>query len=780
MIRERLKLSKVTYSIEAAKKLIPAFARHIVFQKWLAAAFLAAVISFLLTSQLHFSYPEYKVGSIAIRDVRSDRDFLLEDKAATAQRKLDAAREMPQVFDYDADTSRRLKSAIARAFQEAESKAAKDDSSGKADVPSRETRNSFENSLGVTLTEGEFSTLQKYRFAAPAADALARIVAAVYSFGFVTNQDFAKQDIENGIVIRDIKTQKERTEKNLKSVRHINLIDSAALKKAADMGAKEDLTRCLVSVCRKLIQPNLTLNSNTTERRRSIRQDEIQPVLLTVLKDEMLIREGQKISPLDRDKLDAFLSAKGERYSSGLSIILGTYLLVLSLSVILFYLARKWITGEEKISDVLFLAIVSVMQVVLMKAGIFISEATNRALPLFSTEACYLAIPFAAGAMLVGVLINRNVALIFAVFSSCLALFLFDNKLDILLFSLLGSTTASYNVERCRKRSSFLKVGLLLGTVNCAVIVALCLLSPPSNILTANTVIMLAMGMTGGAISGIIVAGIAPVFESFFDYTTDTKLLELANLNQPIFQRMILEVPGTYHHSIIVASLAEAAAEAIGANPLLAKVSAYYHDIGKSKKPQYFIENQRSDENRHDKLSPRMSSLIITSHVKNGCELAIKAKLGKTITNIIRQHHGTSLVAYFYEKAKRDKDPSIRALPETDFRYAGPKPQSKEAGLVLLADVVEASSRALSNPTPSRISNLVKERIERVFMDGQLEECEITLRDLHRIAENFTRILNGIFHQRIDYPYPVLQASNGGRKENNANLNRQQAEKNKS
>jgi len=261
--------------------------------------------------------------------------------------------------------------------------------------------------------------------------------------------------------------------------------------------------------------------------------------------------------------------------------------------------------------------------------------------------------------------------------------------------------------------------------------------------------------------------------------TTDIKLLELANLNQPIFQKMIMEAPGTYHHSIIVASLVETAAEVIGANPLLAKVSAYYHDIGKIKKPLYFIENQQNGENKHIKLSPKMSSLIITTHVKEGCELASKAKLGTQITNIIREHHGTSLVSYFYEKAKKDRDPSIRSLPESDFRYAGPKPQSKEAGLVLLGDVIEASSRTLSNPTPARIKNLVRERIERVFMDGQLDDCELTLHDLNKIAENFMRILNGIFHQRIDYPDLVVRQFNVNKKEKNVDTYRKQAEKNK-
>ncbi len=290
---------------------------------------------------------------------------------------------------------------------------------------------------------------------------------------------------------------------------------------------------------------------------------------------------------------------------------------------------------------------------------------------------------------------------------------------------------------------------------NIAVVIALTLIA--GQFPTLETMIRLSMGFLGGIFSGIVVAGMTPLVESLFKYTTDIKLLELANLNQPIFQRMIIESPGTYHHSIIVASMVEAAAEAIGANSLLAKVSAYYHDIGKVKKPHYYIENQRNGENRHDKLSPRMSALVIVSHVKDGCELAAQAGLGSEISNIIREHHGTSLVRYFYDKAKKDRNASVRALPESDFRYPGPKPQTREAGLVLLGDVIEASSRTLKNPTPSRIRNLVSERIERVFMDGQLDECELTLRDLNSISETFTRILNGIFHQRIDYPLPNIR-----------------------
>ncbi len=374
--------------------------------------------------------------------------------------------------------------------------------------------------------------------------------------------------------------------------------------------------------------------------------------------------------------------------------------------------------------------------------------------------------------MIMAVLVNRNMALIMSVLISFLISPLFEGKMLIPLFAFLGSIAASYHIVSSRQRSAFLKVGVFLGIINMASILCLNLLY--GNLLN-DLPLRLAMGLAGGLITGILVAGITPIFESLFGFITYIKLLELANLNQPLFQRMIIEAPGTYHHSIIVASLVEAAAEAIGANALLSKVSAYYHDIGKLSKPQYFIENQPGFDNRHDKLSPKMSSLVIISHVKEGCELALEAKLGQPIINIIREHHGTSLVSYFFDKAKKNKDESLRALTESDFRYPGPKPQTREAGLVMLGDVIEASSRTLTNPTPARIRSLVRERIERVYMDGQLDDCELTLKDLNIIAETFTRILTGIFHHRIDYPEAPQKETNG-KKDFNDNSNRKSAE----
>jgi hypothetical protein len=784
MIPNRFKNTQVTQIFKKTFKQTPSlteFSKKIVFNRWTIAVCLSAVLTFLLTPQVHFFHPDYKVGSIATRDVRADRDFLVEDKVSTEKKRAEAIKDFKSVYDYDSNTPAQLRVLVARAFASAEQAYNSSNNRSLKQLSLQQIRNTIENALGLTLTDEEFYILQKYKFSPYLLEKISQLIASIYNSALITNAEFTKQDVGNGIVIRDIKNQKERVENNLKSIQHIDKIDAALLKKASTIldNTSGDVKKVIVPLTKKLIQPNLTFNKNASERNKQIVLNDIKPVYFHVLKDEIIVREGEKISPLDQDKLEAFSTSTGEKSFSSTSIFLGTFLLILSLSIILSYLTRMSFQVKENINDIVFLSVAVVLQIVLVKAGIFICEAMNRAFPLFPAEAYYYAIPFAAGAMLVGILINRNVAFIFSVYSSILAAFLFEGKVSIMLFSLLGCVAASYHVSFSKQRSAFFKVGLLLSMINCTTILFLCLSSPSCSLLSATTIINLAMGFISGIFSAIIVAGLIPLFETLFNYTTDIKLLELANLNQPIFQRMIMEAPGTYHHSIIVASLVEAAAEAIGANPLLAKVSAYYHDIGKIKKPHYFIENQRNAENKHNRLSPRMSSLIITAHIKDGCELAHKDKLGMQIINIIREHHGTSLVSYFYEKAKRDKDSSIRSLSESDFRYAGPKPQSREAGLVLLGDVIEASSRTLSNPTPSRIKNLVRERIDKVLMDGQLDECKLTLYDLNIIAENFTRILNGIFHQRIDYPEMVVCDFNGSKKENNVYSHRKQAEKNK-
>jgi hypothetical protein len=284
----------------------------------------------------------------------------------------------------------------------------------------------------------------------------------------------------------------------------------------------------------------------------------------------------------------------------------------------------------------------------------------------------------------------------------------------------------------------------------------------------------LLFGFLGGVVAAIVVLGVLPIVEWMFGYTTNIKLLELANLDHPLLKKMILEAPGTYHHSIVVSTLAETAARSVNTNPLLARVSAYYHDIGKINKPLYFVENQGPQENKHDKLAPSMSSLILISHVKDGLEMAQEYRLGQKIGDIIQQHHGMGLISFFYHKAKEQENPEMEQVDEEAYRYPGPKPQTKEAGLVMLADAVEAASRTLQEPTPARLQGLVQRIINSIFTDGQLDECELTLKDLHQIARSFNLILSGIYHQRIDYPVPAAKET-AGKKKNNGDLYKQPA-----
>jgi putative nucleotidyltransferase with HDIG domain len=261
-------------------------------------------------------------------------------------------------------------------------------------------------------------------------------------------------------------------------------------------------------------------------------------------------------------------------------------------------------------------------------------------------------------------------------------------------------------------------------------------------------------GGINGFGSGLLAVGLLPVLEHMFGITTGIRLLELSNQSEPLLKRLLLEAPGTYHHSVIVGNLAESAAEAVGENPLLCRVGAYYHDIGKLRRPYFFIENQLGAENPHDKLSPNLSALIILSHVKDGLEMAKQYKIPEPIKDIIHQHHGASIIAYFYHQAKQ----SDKEFPlEDDFRYPGPKPRSKAAAIVMLADSVEAAARTLQKPTPTKIEMLVRQIIRNNLDDGQLDESPLSLRDLNDIALTFTRILTGIYHQRIEYPEKIME-----------------------
>ncbi len=357
-------------------------------------------------------------------------------------------------------------------------------------------------------------------------------------------------------------------------------------------------------------------------------------------------------------------------------------------------------------------------------------------------------LPISGIAMLLVLLLNARTTLMVALIFSLVFGLATQGRFDFFLTMFLGSGLAIILLRNARKRSQLLNAGVLVGALNFLSIIFFGFYE--GRVLT-DILRDAAWGFGGGLLSSFLVMGLLHIFEMMFNITTNITLLELSDLNNPILKDLILKAPGTYHHSLIVGNLAEAACDAISANSLLARVGAYYHDIGKIEKAEYFSENELEPKSRHDDLTPTMSALVITNHVKDGIEVAKKYKLPQALINFIGQHHGTSLIYFFYQRAlERAKDESL--LKEEDFRYHGPKPQTKEAAVVLLADAVEASSRTLSDPTPAKIKELSQRIINNKFIDGQLDECDLSLKDLNKIAESFTRILTGIFHSRVEYP----------------------------
>ncbi|WP_200267910.1 HD family phosphohydrolase [Luteolibacter pohnpeiensis] len=387
----------------------------------------------------------------------------------------------------------------------------------------------------------------------------------------------------------------------------------------------------------------------------------------------------------------------------------------------------------------------------------------------------FLFIPFALAPILHAVLLGRTVGAFSAIYVSMLGCFLVprpDDRLGFLILSLVSGMTGVLLSNQVRKRVQLLRAGLYVGAVSLLVATALGRLDIASCFGPGAVDHLQLLGKGGAAAMGtgiftaLLISGLLPVFEGAFHITTDISWLELSDLNHKLLRRMQLEAPGTFHHSLVVASLAEAAAEKIGANAPLCRVCAYFHDIGKLKKPAYFIENQQDGgENPHDSLTPTMSALIIIAHVKDGVDFAVKHKLNPRIIDVIQEHHGDSMVYYFYRKAQEQKKAELEKvgkglenpedLPqveEKNFRYPGPRPSTRESGIIALADTIESASRTLRKPNPAKIRALVDDLVRAKVNDGQLDECPLTIRELALLKDSFSTTLRSMLHSRIDYP----------------------------
>lgn len=732
-------------------------------QRMLLLVLLVAVLTLIIIPKGHLLMPDYAPGDVAVRDVKSNRDLLIPDEGLTAKKRSEAEVAVPALYDFDPQAGTAIAARIAGALDYIRAEGGR--SGGDSAL-----RTELERSFGLRVEAGELRALITLAAEPGNKEWLARLVERLYRLRVVGNLRLYERDLAQGVLVRNVATQKEEPADPLEKVTGPGSLQAAVRDELRSGSFDAAQERALTALLANLLRPNISFNQNETEKRRQAARDAVQPILIQVKKGEIIIREGERVSAEQVAKLSA-LRAQGSR-----EVLLSQITGLLLACFILLFITHRY--GQRNIRkyrpqnrDLLFLGGTLIGMLVTLKIGSFIATAVGSAFPYIEPGAYYYLLPFAAGAMVVRIALNSEVALIFSMAFAALAGFLFGNSFELFLFALLSSLAGAHWVRQLTVRTSMYRAGVRLSMFNFMAIFAIHLVAGQE--VGLGLLFELGFGLLGGLFAAVLVSGIIPLIEAAFRYTTNLKLVELANMNNPLLRELMIQAPGTYHHSIIVGNLAEAAAETIGANPLLARVAAYYHDIGKARKPLYFIENLASGDNRHDKLAPSMSALILMAHLKDGVEMAKEHRLGRVLIDILREHHGTSLMKFFYDRARQRED---RDVDEHDYRYPGPKPQSREAALIMLADAVEAASRTLTDPTPARIQGMVQKIINNIFIDGQLDECELTLKDMHNIAKSFNRVLGGIFHHRIDYPEPVTkERSDKGTRKNGEDRDRKPA-----
>lgn len=494
------------------------------------------------------------------------------------------------------------------------------------------------------------------------------------------------------------------------------------------------------AVAAQIIEPNLALDQQAVEQRRLEAMEEVGPVYVKA--GEIIISDGTVVEPEHVQMLkDLGLYREGIDYWSLLGL-LGLVSLLLAIFGVALYKSRPEIIQSE--SRLAFVGSVLILVTLITKILSLIPW-----LPIMHLT------PIALAGMLVTMLLDYRTGFLTVTFLAVVSGITFQS-LPLVVQGFSGGLIAILSVSKVSQRGELMRAGFIVGASNVLVMITFGLLLRDSELLIHSY-----LGFLNGVICSVSTIGSLPYFESIFSITSAIRLLELTNPNHPLLKRLLMETPGTYHHSIIVGNLAEAAADAVGADGLLARVGATYHDIGKVKRPMFFVENQLGNDNPHDKIAPSLSTLIVMAHVKDGLELAREYKLPEVVAAFIAEHHGTDLVKFFYHRAQEHNGETVE---EKDFRYPGPKPQTKETAIVSLADAVEAAVRSLSKPTPGKIEGLVRKIIRERLDDGQLDESDLTFQDLNKIADAFSKVLIGIFHGRIEYPEKITREDILGRK----------------
>lgn len=698
--------------ISGLKNKIIAFLTFLLGQRKVRRGIVAVFFLLLFTLIMAFDFVPEKtslvVGQVSPQTFKASQNLVFEDKQKTSEQRRIAAEKVEKVYSRDPQVS----IAVQKDISDLAKKVREIQGDNSLDTVARVAR--LRSALPFVLPENDINSLAGYQ----AKDTL----SAENSLNSLVGKS-----MESGTGITQ--DQLEAAKKTLYS-------------QISELGLAEPYDSFSRGVVDRFLRPNTFVDNEKTKLKQEAAMDAVAPTMISVKEGEKLIGEGEIVTEEQFAKLQALgLTREKPPFTS----ILGIFLLVgLMTASVLIYLYQQ---NREIYEHAGHLYLLGMIVIVVMAVGKALIAMRVTQWPEFGAQFGFM-VPVAAAGMLVTILLDSRLAMLVVAILSLLLGIMTGGQLQFALVGLVGGMTGIYSVSKLSQRSDLVRAAIYICGVNVIAIFIIGLVnSIPMTLLLSTS---LALGIVNGILSSILTNGSLPFLENTFHITSAVRLLEISNPNNVLLKRLLTEAPGTYHHSIIVGNLAESATDALGGDSLMVRVGAYYHDIGKSRRPYFYIENQMTVDNPHDKITPSLSTLILTSHVKDGVEMAREQKLPQGIIDIIEQHHGTSLVSYFYHKAlESDRSESVT---EEEYRYEGPKPKTKEAAIVMLADSVEAAVRSLQNPTPGRVEGLVRKLIKDKLDDGQFAECDLTFKDLNVIAVSFVRVLSGIFHNRVEYP----------------------------
>lgn len=703
---------------------------------------------------------DLSVGDIAPRTVKAPLEFTYFDHEAHEQAREAARQALPPVYVHQADLLTDRDRRIADAFESARARLRELSESGELDETAHdEVIAAFLAPLRVELPSRDLEALWETQFDQRAENEARRLLDRAMKGRLIvlTRGQLPPDRRPITLIHFDEGVQTEESFSDLQSVMlpeearqevSLGVIESGRAT-SPQIDAAAELARSLVTA-------NLTFDTIETEERRAAAANAVPLELRRVKRGQTIFRGGEPVSKADLDVYRALQTHHAEQDVLRELLAIGMFLLLL-LGALWRFAVTQIPSFSTQVKDVAAAGALLVFVAFLVRLVVTSSESVAQLVGYEAEpQAVWFLVPVGGAAMLVRLLISGPWAGMFAVATAAVAGLAMDMQALPILFFLISGIAAASSVERARERIGVLRAGLTVGVVNAVallliLVVQLVLLEGEVSLAaTMRPVWSVSFGFLGAILGAFLVLGILPIMESF-GFVTDYRLLELANLNHPLLRQLMLRAPGSYHHSVIVGTLAEAGCEAIGANALLAKVAAYFHDVGKAAQPQYFVENQRGNVNGHNALAPHDSARIIISHVVEGGRMAREHSLPQPILDNIYMHHGTGILQYFYKQAlEQAADPS--RVEESAFRYPGPKPSNREAGVIMLADKVEAATRTLQQPDAAHIRSMIHRIVNSVISDGQFSECPLNLEEIHTITETFVSVLEGIYHQRIEYP----------------------------